>query len=464
MSPAGRFLALVLLGLAAFFNALGNPFVHDDVVFILKNPHITDLNHWWQAFQVSTAAGGLNTYYRPLLEIFYRLEYRLFGPHPFGFHLVNVIIHIINGLLLLALLERLGLKKPVAWVVAALFLVHPVQTEAVDCIAGISNLWMALGVLGALHAYLERRHVLALLCFVAACLGKEQALMFIPLAVAIDCYRGQRNVVAWFFYTAAAVVLLALRHMVTGASLLKAVMASPGEFGLRLAAIARDILMYVRLIVFPYDLHYYRNTDILQPDHQAWCLLGIAVLVILFIYRRRPQARGILVLGLGWFTAALLPVLNVVPLVNEYSFILTPEHFLYLPMAGILILLVTTVDHFMKDFKKFLTGVVLAGCLLLTWHQNTFWSSEIALFERMLTFEPDFGRGQLLLAKAYYFNGQPQMAQPHFQKAFAIMSAYAQKTTNANAKRFYLRYLNEIAYYWSKNQCLMGKGRCDRKV
>jgi hypothetical protein len=71
MGRAG-FLALIFFGLLAFFNAIRHPFVHDDVIFILKNPHITELDHWVEAFEVPAASGGLNTYYRPVLEILYR--------------------------------------------------------------------------------------------------------------------------------------------------------------------------------------------------------------------------------------------------------------------------------------------------------------------------------------------------------------------------------------------------------
>ena len=467
MKRAGS-LALIFFGLLAFFNAIRHPFVHDDVVFILQNPHITGLGSWVEAFKMPAASGGLNTYYRPVLEILYRLEYHLFGPHPFGFHLFNCLVHIVNGLLLFCLLNKLGFVKRVAWVIACVFLIHPVQTEAVSCISGISNLWMALGVLLALNAYLNKWYTASLFCFAAAFLSKEQAVMFVGLVMAIDYSRGKKNFGSWFFWAAAAWILLWLRQSVTGASLLKDVTASPGELYLRLAAVPRVIGMDLRLIFFPYDLHYYRCTDILQPNFIAWGLALMSLGGIFYALNRWPQARPTLILGLGWFLTALLPVLNIVPLINEYSFILTPEHFLYLPIVGILIVVVSAADYFIERFRKLflpfplffikrgLGGVVIGACLLLTWHQNTFWNSEIALFERMLTFEPDFGRGHLLLAKAYYFNGVPERADEHFKKAYTIMSAYAQRATNLTAEKFYLGFIKEILFDWAQNDCSMG--------
>ena len=179
--------------------------------------------------------------------------------------------------------------QAVAWVIACIFLVHPVQTEAVDCISGISNLWMALGVLLALHAYLNKWYTASLLCFAMAFLSKEQAVMFVPLVMVIDYSRGKKNFRSWLWVAVAAVILLWLRQSVTGASLLKDIMVSPGELYLRLSAIPRDIGMYLRLIFFPYDLHYYRSTDILQPNGVSWVLALISILGIFYVLYRWPQ-------------------------------------------------------------------------------------------------------------------------------------------------------------------------------
>jgi len=272
------YLALVLLGLLAFFNAIRHPFVHDDVVFILENPQINRLDQWDKAFAISAARGGINTYYRPVLEILYRFEYRLFGPNPSGFHFFNCLVHIVNGLLLFSLLQRLGLTQAAAWGVSLLFLIHPVQTEAVSCISGISNLWMALGVLLALHAYLNRWYVASLCCLAMACFSKEQAVMFLPLMMVIDISRGKNNFRWWGSALLAILVFLLVRGLVTGSSLVRDIMFSPGELYLRLAAIPRVLGMDLRLIFLPFDLHYYRSTDILQSNSLAWGLALPAVM------------------------------------------------------------------------------------------------------------------------------------------------------------------------------------------
>jgi len=450
-------LALVFLGLLAFSNAIQHPFVHDDVIFIVHNPHITELNHWSEVFVVPATTGGLNSYYRPVLEILYRIEYQLFGLHPYGFHLFNILVHIINGILLYVILQKLNIPAHLAWVIACIFLIHPVQTEAVCCISGISNLWMALGVLLALLAYLNQWYGASLLFFIIAFLSKEQGILFLPLLMVIDYARGVRNYRWWIVFGIVSAVLLWVHQSMTSSSLLHDIMASPQELYLRLASIPRDLGMYLRLIFVPADLHYYRSTDILKPNVFAWAITLISMGGIFYTFKRWSLYRSTIILGLGWFFAAFLPVLNIAPLINEYSFILTPEHFLYLPIVGILIIVVIVVDHLIKRFRKLLLALVICTCLILTWYQNTFWRSEIALFERMLIYEPNFGRGHLLLAKSYYFNGQPEKAEPHFRQALTIMTQYEKKATNSIAQQFYAKFITEILFDWAQNDCAMGQ-------
>jgi len=449
-------LSLVFFGLLAYFNAIRHPFVHDDVVFILKNPHIADISHWYQAFFMPAAGDGINTYYRPILEILYRLEYFLFGFNPAGFHFFNVLVHITNGLLIFSLLKRLKVAEHLAWICALFFLIHPVQTEAVSCVAGISNLWMALFVLLALNAYLKEWYAASLLCFILAFFSKEQALMLVPLVMVIDYARGRKPLGAWLMWILSALGLLWLRQEITGASLSHAITSSQGELYLRLAAIPRVLGMDLRLIFFPYDLHYYRSTDILQSNTFSWIAAIVALCALVFIYKRWTEGQFILILGLGWFMATLLPVLNIAPLINEYSFILTGEHFLYLPIVGILMIVVFLFDSLPLRLREWVLGIMIASCFMLTWYQNTFWRSEIALFERMLRYEPNFGRGHLLLAKAYYFNGKPQLAEDHFRKSYIIMTGYEGKASNETARNFYLKFTNEILFDWAQNESSMG--------
>jgi len=445
MSRAWAPLSLLLVSFLAFANAIDHPFVHDDVVFIVQNPGINRLDDLPKVFYhpAEHSASGINTYYRPLLEVLYRLEYRLFGFDARGWHAFNILLHGINGVLVWRLLTLLGFNAVLSWATALLFILHPAQVEAVACVAGISNLLMAFFVLSALVFYTQDRWTLGAICFALGLLAKEQALMAVPLALLIDRYRYRKQPVVWFVFIALALGFLAARQAATGANLLADVLASPGELKLRLLAVAQVLATDVRLLILPYDLHYYRSTDILSVDLLWW---PVVLLTGALVMRSPRDIR----LGAFWFLFALLPVLNIVPLINEYSFILTAEHFLYVPMAGAALVVALLGQRLFKD--KFMWALLVAAVVLtvLTVRQNTFWRSETALFERTMAYEGKFGRGHLLLAKAYYFEHNYEKANEHFAQAYAIMKGYADKTVG-RPKLFYQGFVEEILSDWGQS-------------
>ncbi len=459
MKPSYLWLSLIIITVAAFFNSIQHPFVHDDIVFIAQNPQIHRLDNIADIFfpLPSVHPTGVNAYYRPVLEVVYRLEYALFGLNPYGFHLVNLCLHIANGLLLFGLLQRLGLAVSLAWLVSVFFLIHPVQTEAVACVAGISNLLMAFLILLAMHAYWRGWFIVSVLLLWVALLTKEQAVMFAVLVMFLDIYRqqnrGQRPILRWGILAGVTAASLVWRGVVTGTSLIRDILQSPGELILRIKAIAPVLLTDLRLIIWPNDLHYYRSHDILQPYLTSWFILAALGVILVLIYRRVEAMRGAIILGGGWFFITILPLLNIVPLINEYSLILTAEHFLYLPIVGVLIIIAAAIGQIenggQRPIFQVMVIVLIALCLCITIRQNTQWRDEITLFKRTVQFEPNFARGHLLLAKAYYFSNRMDEAQAHFAHAFRIMTSYAKKVRDPQAKGFYLGFMKGILFDWA---------------
>ncbi len=440
-----RIAAFLFLSVLIYASTLNHPFVHDDIVFIQLNPNISRLDDWGQIFGggAVSSASGINAYYRPILELVYRLEYRLFGFDPRGWHLVNILLHGLNGILLWRFLGLIGFSAFLSWAAAVLFIVHPVQVEAVACVAGISNLLMATFGLATLVAYLRGHIALSLGLFILALLTKEQAVLLLPLIVLIDRHRKIPAWGSWFWFFLLMFDFLMLRSLVTGGSSLTAgIFASIPELLLRLWSIAKTLFSYLWVLCVPVDLHYYRSADMLAI--QGWWWLGVAGLGILV-----ARSGEIVRFGACWFLLALLPVLNVVPLVNEYSFILTAEHFLYLPMAGIMIILVSFLERVFKHKAVLVFALATGLCAFLAYGQTKFWRNEVVLFERMLTFEPNFGRGHLLLAKAYYFQKEYSKADAHFARAYDIMDSYLRRARGSRPRHFYNGFKKGILFDWA---------------
>jgi tetratricopeptide (TPR) repeat protein len=313
----------------------------------------------------------------------------------------------------------------------------------------------------------------ALLSFIAALFTKEQAIFALALFVSYEWFfhrRGEGHGIVPLYrlgiLMTAAVGYLSCRQLLFG-SLTSAVFENIGELKLRLLTIPRIIETFISLIVFPRDLHYYRSVDMLAP--YTWPLIVFVALSVgvAFLLRSLPDGeRKKAGFGLVWFVIFLFPALNVIPLVNEYSFLAEWEHSLYLPIAGFLIFASAAAGGPIKAFVQrhsqeaaVLAVLFVAVFGFLTIRQNNFWNGEIPLFEQATTFEPQLGRVHVLLAKAYMFNGRLNEALAEFQKAEAIMRAYAGKATTAKAQRFYEGFLKGI--YSDAAQCDMAKGNFD---
>jgi protein O-mannosyl-transferase len=484
--PMGM-LMIVVLGCLAYANAIRHPFVHDDIVFIVQNPSIARWDNIGDSFLNSSIPqsfqGLVTPYYRPVLEVFYRLQYALFGFNPHGFHLFNVVVHVANGLLVFGILRMLLKNNAAAFLIATIFVVHPVQTQAVACIAGISNVLCAFFSLTALYFYLRSseqsdhrrkliRFAASLGFFIVALFTKEQAVCVLGVIVLYEIFlNGRPEPLMTRLYRlailgVAAAGYLSCRHLLFGA-VTSAVFENMAELKLRLLAIPTMIEMFMGILLVPVGLHYYRSADILAPYVRP-CLLFIFLtgLTVVLIARLPREDRGKALFGLGWFAVFLLPVLNIVPLVNEYSFIAASEHGLYLPMVGFFIFLTAVMAPYSaripSGWMKTALAVVIVLLCLMTARQNTFWRGEIPLFERALAFEPQLGRVHVLLAKAYVFNGRPDKAVNEFNQAAVIMTEYARKATTPKARRFYEGFLKGI--YADSAKCYLAQRDPGRAV
>src|SRR6266404_3067038 len=135
---------IVIIGLIVYFNSLFNGFVGDDLGQIVTNQAITSLSNIPNFFFGGTFYNGSLTslsggYYRPIVSLTYALLYSFLNGNPFPFHLFQLVIHILNTIFVF-LIFRFFLKKNISFLLALLFLLHPIQSEAVDYIADLEDI------------------------------------------------------------------------------------------------------------------------------------------------------------------------------------------------------------------------------------------------------------------------------------------------------------------------------------
>lgn len=464
------FCILLILGFVVYFNVIFYPFVHDELVFILQNPSIGDLNIKNIFLNPPVASKDfslVNTYYRPFLELFNRLLFKVFHFNPQGYHVVNILFHVFNSFFVFQITQFLREKRrTLSLVLAVIFLIHPIQSEAVACVSGISNLLFTFFGLLSFIFYLNSRkdnffcpYMASLLLFFICLFVKEQAVIFPFLILLYEfCFFSNLNWLRVFKRAAGFFIVLAgyffIRTLLIGFPITEMGKEDP-EFWLRIGSIPGNFLVSLGLVLFPRNLHYYRMVDILQPFILPTIIFFVILMGTGYLISVAKQERRLLIFGLWWFFLSQLPTLNIIPIVNEYSFLLAAEHFIYFPLVGILLSAGGLGLYFISlcpeniRLKINILGVVVFCFvsfifMVATIKQNTYWKSDIALFERTLQFEKNFGRGHLLLAQSYVAKREWQKASLEYEKALVIMQGYLSKIKNEDVKPFYEGYIKDI--------------------
>jgi Flp pilus assembly protein TadD len=191
---------LAVLVALAYANSLWNGFAFDDMGLIVENklltqwktlPSLVASDYWVTRRAADGSVHYSSGLYRPLVHLSFAANYALGGVDAFGYHLVNILLHLLVACVLLLLGLELRFPILAAGAAAGLFAVHPLHTEAVTAISGRAELLMALGVVGGWWLALKGRLAWSVGAFAMGLLSKEQAVV-LPLLVFIsDLYRRQ---------------------------------------------------------------------------------------------------------------------------------------------------------------------------------------------------------------------------------------------------------------------------------
>jgi len=425
-------LLLAVVGLV-YANTLWNQFTWDDELYITNNPQVTQFS--WRGL---LAPNRVTTVFRPLTFGSFALNWALRGGHPFGFHLLNLLLHaaatLLLYLLLCALLEETTNGKTMALVAAALFAVHPIHTEAVSSIVGRPELLAAGFLLSAWILHLSDWEIPALVCFALALLSKESAAAFLPLVVLGDYARGKWKPPLRY---AAIAGLTALylgvlwkvqggRFGQSGIALLDNPLASL-PVGWRILNATRVAWKYVALQLYPATLScdYSFNQIPMYKDwrHTLPAAIAAAALVgaWLWVVRRRKTEW---VLGGAIYLGAFATTANILIPTGT----ILGERLAYLPSAGLCLLVAAVWTRLLAGPLQKRGQTVGLALLLITVGalgvrtvvRNRDWRSNLTLFAAAVRAAPDSAKAHLNLASAYRNEKQLDLARGEFEAVLRI--------------------------------------------
>jgi tetratricopeptide (TPR) repeat protein len=419
------FALILLLTAAAYAGALRGALVWDDRIHVAGNARVTEAR-WGELL-----GRPVGDYYRPAVFASFALDQALHGGRAAGFHATNIALHVIAAWLLLAALRALGAAggsgAGAAWA-ALIFAIHPAQTEAVTYVSGRTDILAAVFSFATLLLYARARAwtggaprpaaaLGALACFALA-LGAKESAILLPLALlagdrlfgkfgaasSIEVgsrARGARDLRALLPYLILAAAYAAWRaHL--GAGLVT--LGAPEEIPARIAAALSAIAAYARIALFPVNLHLERFVPASAPGAAAGAALLFAGAAA--FRRGSPAAR----FWLLWAAVAYAPVSNLVPVYPGLpaGTVFAPEHFLYLPLAGLLAAASLSKPARRAPGRRGPIGFALAATLLcfvlLVSDRNRDWRDEETIYRHTLRHSPGSARvrlnlGNLLLAR-----------------------------------------------------------------
>lgn len=464
---------LFFIAFGVYANNLNNQLFWDDLDWISNNPRVHSFSgdnvKSWLTENTLAGIGLKSNYYRPFLFATFTANYVVHQDKPFGYHLVNNLLHAGNAVLVFILLFFALKKRWPAFLVALLFAVHPLQTEAITYIAGrgdpLNVFWMLVSLLAVRKLYEQsdkkiRWYIISGITVVLAILSRETAIIFPFLAMVYavaflengrfwQSIRGAFIKMLPYFVVVFIYGILRLTALNFENTLNFYAVSNPytENFFVRMYTFMGILLSYAKLLILPLGQHMERGATVFLNPWYWQVLIPVLVLVaILWVTRKlykkswdsrtptspagEPAMSNVLVFAFGWFFINLGPTSGITP-INALMY----EHWLYLAMVGPFTALMVLGDRLILNqfARKTAVCIVIVLAIFGGWlsvKRNTLWGNPIAFFEDILLYEPNSARVNNNLANHYASIGNLPKAEEHYWKAVESNDSFPQPYFN----------------------------------
>lgn len=489
-------LIIAVFGFLIYSNTFHAHFELDDDVYIIQNSAIKDMSYFLEPLKVLGLTDiGINFRYAFITRIVgyftFALNYHFHGLDVTGYHVFNILVHIINSLLVY-LLIRLIFRTPFfldtvpehsahtllapgvfALCSALIFAGHPVQTQAVTYISQRFASLSALFYLLSIVAYIRTRlsgaasvkyifYAISFISAVTAMLVKEISFT-LPVMIAlfeIFFFRGKyrKRILLLFPFAITMFVIPAALLTAQGAFSIGDIrqsmntLASAPSIGRMdyLFTQFRVIVTYLRLLLFPVNQNLDYDYPVFHSFFAPQVLFSFLLLLFIFLsgvycfYRSQRQKTEagyylrLMSLGIFWFFITISIESSIIP-IQDVIF----EHRLYLPSVGFIIAIMASVAMMVRRAgsrtaaRGAVAGIVCASCVLggVAYSRNSVWKTNISLWQDVVEKSPSKGRPHYNLGVAYTAQGRTEDAVKEFRAAIQAKPDYFEAHYNL-AKAF----------------------------
>ena len=479
------YVVLTLVTLAVFWQVNQYDFVNfDDNMYVTRNSHIlsglTSEGVCWAFSTISIKQTGL---WNPLVWLSFMFDYQLHGLNAGGYHLTNLILHVMSALLLFWLFNRMTGAIWRSAFVAAFFALHPLHVESVAWIAERKDVLSAFFWMLTLCLYVYytekpviRRYLLVLFCFACALMSKPMVITLpivmilldywplgrlqsrkivttMPEVIPVSTNQGkQKNklereslkknisppnnqklsetkiagiIPLWQLWEKIPFFILSsvLAISILYASNEQRVKHFP--LGARIENALISFVIYLKKTFWPHDMTVFYPF----PDQiQAWEVLfaSLLILIISAVVIAMVKGKPYLFVGWLWYAITILPVIGIIQ-ISAYAM---ADRYTYLPSIGIAIMLAWSIPLLFprEDMRKkilFPLGIaVLAILAVLAWQQCGYWKNSITLSNHALQITKDNYVAHTSLGAVLFAEGKTEEAIDHYNKAISITPDY----------------------------------------
>jgi protein O-mannosyl-transferase len=423
---------IVLVSLGVYFNALYDGFTYDDLYQVVQNEGIKDIKYLPEVFSrsvwgfVETKIGKRpDNYYRPLMYVSYMAAYYVFGLKPWGFHLLNIVIHAGVSILVFLITNRLfqdagfsGQPYSRGWswtrypplIGVLLFATHPIHTEAVTWIAGLPEPGFALFGLLSFYLYIRaadgsgRSAVFSLVFFSLSLLYKETAITLPLLFASYDYSFRKKNVLAfdqlkrYALYWLVSGIYLIVRFYILGnfAPAKRYVSLTTWQYFVNIFPL---FVQYMEKLILPVNLcafHlFYPILSVFEMRGLISCAVVASFIVLLGIIMKKAKP---VFFGFTLIFVPLLPVFYIRGLgTNVFA-----ERYLYLPSFGFIFLVALAIG-WAQENKPRASVAIASICIAIigiyaagTISRNPVWKDNYVLYDDIIKKEPPFAEYALM--------------------------------------------------------------------
>lgn len=470
---------IALVAFAVYANTLLNEFVYDDELLVSEDSSITNISNIPKFF---TGQAGFNRvfnwFYRPIVSTSYAIDYAVWKLNPLGFHLTNIIIHVINCLLLYKFLtivfgqnkktEKSSRLQIFLLFGTVVFAVHPIHTEAVSWVSGRTDLLAFTFILASFINYLKyseeetssnKKIEFTLIClfYLISLFAKEVSITLPVMIVLYDIIIKKYNLKTLLKHRRniyLLLLLISLAYLLLRKSVLEAFPSDEKKFYFygkdfvtAFFTMSQTIPLYLRLLFIPVGLLYqyngfypYINSLFSLQVLISFVLVAILIVLTIYFYKKNSLVSYSII----FFFLTLLPVMNIAPTSN-----LAAERFLYIPSISLILIIAYIGYKFdINVYKSPFNATALIIFLIftmLTIIRNVDWKNNERLY-----LSADGKPGVALnvnLGNLYVQKKQYNKAEIYYRKA--VQSKENDPLANTNLGRtFMLERKYDSSYYY----------------